>query len=292
MLHFSIIFSGHRSSKWLISFQTCLFASPQLRQCGHSPIHDLLSPAVLAIVPDTFHFMLLLQPIFVWQAWRCVTNVDFEWTFTIKEPLWKYELIMDQNPPSISKRRLPISSVLLDALDLFCSLREIGWSWSPTSSPQWSAVPPSESIRTVFISLLSNITVFDSAHYLIQLVCPAVSTNPNGGSFFDRNLRVGFFARSALAAFSKRCILSLVGRVVFRQHTSDRPPPPLRRLWYASWWRAPRRPGALMGAFAVSAVVHDYVGVWRPGYGSEFSTVEGFFLLHSHGPWHRHGGCV
>jgi len=33
--------------------------------------------AVLAILPNTFLFRLLLQPVFLWQAWRCVTNVDF-----------------------------------------------------------------------------------------------------------------------------------------------------------------------------------------------------------------------
>jgi len=33
--------------------------------------------AVLAILPNTFLFRLLLQPVFLWQAWRCVTDVDF-----------------------------------------------------------------------------------------------------------------------------------------------------------------------------------------------------------------------
>jgi hypothetical protein len=33
--------------------------------------------AVLAILPNTFLFKLLLQPVFVWQAWRCVADVDF-----------------------------------------------------------------------------------------------------------------------------------------------------------------------------------------------------------------------
>ena len=38
------------------------------------------------------------------------------------------------------------------------------------------------------------------------------------------------------------------------------------------------RPGALMGAFAVSAVLHD-LGVWGLWRGTEFHTVGGFFLL-------------
>ncbi len=32
---------------------------------------------VLAILPNTFLIRLLLQPVFVWQAWRCVEDVDF-----------------------------------------------------------------------------------------------------------------------------------------------------------------------------------------------------------------------
>ena len=33
--------------------------------------------AVLAILPKTFLLRLLLQPVFLWQAWMCVANVDF-----------------------------------------------------------------------------------------------------------------------------------------------------------------------------------------------------------------------
>ena len=32
--------------------------------------------AVLAILPKTFLLRLLLQPVFVWQAWRCIADVD------------------------------------------------------------------------------------------------------------------------------------------------------------------------------------------------------------------------
>ena len=38
------------------------------------------------------------------------------------------------------------------------------------------------------------------------------------------------------------------------------------------------KPGAVMGAFAVSALVH-YVGLWGVGNGTEFATAGGFFLL-------------
>ena len=32
--------------------------------------------AVLVILPKTFILRLLLQPVFVWQAWRCIADVD------------------------------------------------------------------------------------------------------------------------------------------------------------------------------------------------------------------------
>jgi len=38
------------------------------------------------------------------------------------------------------------------------------------------------------------------------------------------------------------------------------------------------KPGAVMGAFAVSAVLH-HIGMWGMGNGSEFVTAGGFFLL-------------
>jgi hypothetical protein len=38
------------------------------------------------------------------------------------------------------------------------------------------------------------------------------------------------------------------------------------------------QPGALLGAFAVSVVIHD-LGMWGLGRGTEFRTAGGFFLL-------------
>ncbi|KAI9448701.1 hypothetical protein BJY52DRAFT_1365462, partial [Lactarius psammicola] len=234
--------------------------------------------AVLAILPGTFLFRLLLQPVFLWRAWRCVVDVNlsawlaqllglqsadhvicwnnllvggvfsmvlrsFEWTFIIKEPIRKYELTMDQNPPI--EKRFSISSVLLDAFDLLGNLRGIGWSWSPKSLFRWSTPPPPESIPSIFVSLLFNITAFDAAQYLIQLICPTVSSNPSAGSLFDPNL--SFFPRYAWAAFASICagmwmcslvgsafrIAALIGRIVFRQH-AEHWPPVSQPLWLST----------------------------------------------------------
>ncbi|KAH9168363.1 hypothetical protein EDB89DRAFT_1855643 [Lactarius sanguifluus] len=302
---------------------------------------------VLAILPNTFLFRLLLQPVFLWQAWGCITNINFsawlaqslglqnsdslalwnssfmtgmccmvlrsfEWTFIIKEPIRKYELTMDQGSLKVSKKPLSISSVLLDGLDLFFNLRGIGWSWSPQPSLRWTTAPPS--IPSLFASFLFRVTMFDASQYLIQLVCPAVTSNPSGGSIFDPNLSL--LPRIASVAFAGICggvwtyllldtmyhMAALIGRVVCRQPASHWPPishhpwlsTSLHEFWSYRWHQLFRhvfvtfgarpggallgQPGALIGAFVVSAVLH-YFSMWGAGYGSEFSTVGGFFLL-------------
>ncbi|KAH8982091.1 hypothetical protein EDB92DRAFT_1804839 [Lactarius akahatsu] len=302
---------------------------------------------VLAILPNTFFFRLLLQPALLWQAWWCATNVDvsewlaqslglqnsdstriwnfpfvmgmfclglrsFEWTFVIKEPLRRYELTTDQGAPTGSKKPLSISSVLLDGLDLFFNQRGIGWSWSSQPFPQWTTAPPS--LPSLFASFLFRVTMFDASQYLIQLACPAVSSSPNGGSIFDPNLNL--LPRIASAAFASICggfwtyllldmvynMTALIGRVVCRQPASHWPPishrpwlsTSLHEFWSYRWHQLFRhvfvtfgarpggallgRPGALIGAFVVSAVMH-FTGVWGLGSGAEFGTAGGFFLL-------------
>ncbi|KAH9058078.1 hypothetical protein EDB87DRAFT_962841 [Lactarius vividus] len=302
---------------------------------------------VLAILPNTFLFRLMLQPIFLWQAWGCITSIDFsawlaqslglenadstglwnasfmtgmfclvlrsfEWTFIIKEPIRKYDLTMDQGALKASKKPLSISSVLLDGLDLFFNLRGIGWSWSPQPSLRWTTAPPS--IPSLFASFLLRVTMFDVSRYLIQLVCPAISSGPSGGSIFDPNLSP--LPRIASAAFASICggfwtyllvdtlyhISALIGRIVCRQPASHWPPishrpwlsTSLHEFWSYRWHQLFRhifvtfgarpagallgQPGSLIGAFAVSAAMHHFA-MWGVGYGSEFSTSGGFFLL-------------
>ena len=239
---------------------------------------------------------------------------SFEWAFIIKEPLRKYESTKNPDAPTVAKKHLSISSVLLDAFNLLCNLRGIGWSWSQELSPRaQSTAPTSESIPFVFAFLLLNITVFGASQYLIHRVFPTIGSNPNGGSIFDPNLN--FFPRYALAAFAGICgafwaysyvemlyrIGALVGRVVLRQPASDWPPisnrpwlsTSIHQYWSFRWHQLFRhifivfgarpggallgRPGALMGAFSVSAALH-YFMVWGLGNGSEFTTVGGYFL--------------
>ncbi|KAH9079667.1 hypothetical protein EDB83DRAFT_2514183 [Lactarius deliciosus] len=253
---------------------------------------------VLAVLPNTFYFRLLLQPVFLWQTWWCVANVDFaawlaqslglqnsdtlkfwngafavgmfimtlqsfEWAFLIKEPLRKYELTTDQDPPTLSKNLKPlsISSVLLDGFDLFFNLRGIGWSWSSQPSPRIS----------------------------YKRVSPAVISGPSGGSIFDPNLSL--LPRLGAAALGGICggvwTYSLIDGFYYLAALFG-------RFWSTRWHQLFRhlfvtfgarpgamllgRPGALICGFAVSGVMHNYAA-WGTGYGSDFFSVGGFFVL-------------
>jgi len=234
---------------------------------------------------------------------------SFEWTF-IKKPLRRYE------PPkrgqdALVERPTSLPSILSDAVDLLINVRGIGWSWSSKPFPRDSTPPPS--ITIVLSKMLLKLTVFDASHYAIQYLRPPVNV-PNGGSIFDPSLP--FVPRAVLAAFCSVCgglstyamiestyhCATLVGRIVFRQPASAWPrlfhrpwlSTSLEEFWGVRWHQLGRhlfvvfgarpvgalfgRPGAVMGAFAVSAVIH-YIVVWGFGNGSEFVTVGGFFLL-------------
>ena len=237
---------------------------------------------------------------------------SFEWAFIIKEPIRRYKFATNQDDRKTLKKQFSISSVSFDAFDLLFNLRGSGWSWSPKAIPRRSTAP--ESISSVVATLLFNITVYDTAHYLMQCVFPTIG-NPTGGeSFFDPNLSL--FLRISMAAFAGICggvwtyslvetlyrTATLVGRVLFRQPASDWPPvsnrpwlsTSINEYWSIRWHQLFRhvfitfgarpcgallgRPGAIMGAFAVSAVLH-HLCVWGLGNGHEFSTAGGFFLL-------------
>ncbi|KAI0295338.1 hypothetical protein B0F90DRAFT_1939935 [Multifurca ochricompacta] len=301
--------------------------------------------AVLAILPNTFIFKLSLLPIILWQAWCCTVKLDFsiwlaqlvgvrnadrlnfwnftfvvgmlsivlkslEWTF-IKKPLRRYEIQKGQGSSIPTERRLSISNVLLDALDLFCNQRGIGWSWSTNPFPRESI--PLPSIATILAKTLFKVVVFDTSQYLIHYVRPSIA-NPGGDSLFDPSLDP--IPRTIWAAFaaifggiwaytmvdSIYHIATLVGRIFLRQPASQWPPlfhrpwmsTSIHEFWSVRWHQLFRRvfiifgarPGgtllgrysALMGGFTVSALLH-HIGVWGLGRGSEFSTTGGFFLL-------------
>ena len=233
-----------------------------------------------------------------------------EWAFT-KKPLRRYELPKGQDTPL--ERPLSFPTILLDAFDLLCNPRGIGWSWSRTPFPPGGTPSESPSIGAISAQLLLECTAMDASQHIIQYVCPSVN-NPGGGSLFDPNLGpVRSIAWAAFATFwggvwvytsvdAIYLIATLIGRLVFRQSASQWPPfmrrpwmsTSIREFWSYRWHQALRHffivfgarpggallgaPGAVMGAFAVSAVLH-HLGLWGLGHGMEFSTAGGFFLF-------------
>jgi hypothetical protein len=199
-------------------------------------------------------------------------------------------------------------SVLLDAFDLVTNVRGIGWSWSTNPFPRDSTSPPS--IPFVLLKTASLMTVFDASHYIVQRVRPFT----RGGGLFDPSLTL--VPRTALASFcgilgglfayamidATYHLAMLVGRIIFRQPASAWPPAfhqpwmstSINELWSFRWHQFARhffivfgarpggklfgRPGAVMGAFAVSSILH-HISLWAVGNGTEFVTAGGFFLL-------------
>jgi len=232
-----------------------------------------------------------------------------EWTF-IKKPLRRYEP-PKRDQDTLIERRLSASTVFVDAFDLTCNQRGIGWSWSQNPFPRERIPPPS--IPLLLAKTLFELTVFDASQYIIQSLCPSVN-NPKGGSIFDPNLAL--VPRTALAVFCSACggawvytllnslyyILACIGRIIFRQPASAWPrlfhrpwmATSIQDVWTFRWHQIFRhffivfgarpggalfgKPGALVGAFAVSSILH-HIALWGMGNGTEFVTAGGFFLL-------------
>jgi hypothetical protein len=209
------------------------------------------------------------------------------------------------------ERPLTITNIILDSIDLLFNQRGIRWSWGPKSYLR--TLPPSPSLAVVVIKLLLKLTMYDMTIHLIRRIRPSLDTNA-GDTFFDPNLDP--LPRAALAGFFTLCgglsgymaieviyhIATLVGRVFLRQSAADWPVLTARPwmatsiadFWSFRWHQTLRhiftvfgarpggallgRPGALLGAFGVSAVLH-HIGVWGLGRGAEFSSSGAFFVL-------------
>ena len=232
------------------------------------------------------------------------------WTFT-ERPLRRYDPPPEGQLAAPVERLLSIPNVLLDAFDLISNKRGIGWSWSHNPFPKPDA--RSTSIPAILAKLLLKYVAYDTFHYLVEHFRPSVA-NPAGDTIFDPSLSV--VPRYAWAAFYTVCgavvvytsvdmyyhISTLMGRILLRQSAWQWPPisnrpwlsTSLAELWSLRWHQLFRyvfvtlgsrpggallgRAGALMGAFAISAVLHD-LSMWGVGQGTEFRTVGGFFLL-------------
>ena len=215
----------------------------------------------------------------------------------------RYEPLAEgQHSPT--ERPLTIPNIILDTFDLLCGQRGIRWSYG--DKPYLRTLPPPPSLAAVILRLLFKLTVYDIAIYTVRRTRPSFNT-PVGDTLFDPHLDP--ISRAALAAFLASCcciaiyagievtyhIATLVGRVLFQQPAADWPACSARPwmatsiadFWSARWHQSLRhilvvfgarpagvlfgRPGALLGAFGLSAVLH-WIGMWAVGSGAELSS--------------------
>ena len=237
-----------------------------------------------------------------------MVSKSFEWTFT-KKPLRKYELQEGQDTPI--ERPLSITNVLLDALDLFFNQRGLGWSWSSRPFPNETTPPPS--IASVLAKILFKFTVLDISQYILDWMAP--SLDKTGGGIFATLPLLPRTILSLLAtfvnglwAYAQMALMyhfsTLIGRILLRQPASHWPPffrrpwmaTSIREFWNVHWHQFFRHffvvagarpggvllgwPGAVMGAFAVSGLMH-IAGRWAIGHWhvTELGNEGAFYLV-------------
>jgi hypothetical protein len=238
-----------------------------------------------------------------------MASKSFGWTL-IKKPFRKYGWREGQDTPV--KWPLSVPRALLDALDLFFNQCRIGWSWTSRPFPHKSSPPPS-SIASVFAKILLKYTILDTSQYILHLMNPSINKITGGGRL-DATISIFPHTVLFLLATSLRAVwvygqlelsyhvAMLIGRILLRQ-TAQQWPPFLRRPWMATSLRGlwglrwhqffqhlfgvfgarpgsvlPRQPGAAMGAFVASLLLH-IVGRWETGRMTELIQYGGFFVL-------------
>ena len=282
-----------------------------IRKFGQAPpLEHGVGGAVLSSNIVSFFLTLVTA-----QGWLFgVVLRSLAWTIA-KQPLRRYNPPVEGQHSAPIERPLTISNVLLDALDLMFNLRGIGWSWSHKPFPKTSTW--STSIPAILAKLLLKFVAFDISLCLMQRIRPSVN-DLGGDTIFDSTLSmVPRFARGASCTVCGAMMVytmvdmfylisALIGRILLRQ-PAWRWPPLFERPWastsLADFWRFRwhqmfryvfvvlgsrpvgaklGRPGALLGAFAVSGIMHD-LATWGLGKGMESRSVSGFFLLMSVG---------
>lgn len=205
---------------------------------------------------------------------------------------------------------LPFRRVLQDAGELLFNQRGLGWSWSLNPYPPQVAPRP---LKHIILSLLLKSFIADLASYSIQCLRPTVLRS-GGDTIFDPSLPPPIQYATAIyisimAAIRLYCSVDLIylfatlpACLLFRQSTTQWPPPSDRpwlstsiadfwgNRWHQFYSRTLRavgskplymvlgRPGAVMGAFGLSAVVHDWA-LYGLGRGTDFGTVGLFFVM-------------
>lgn len=235
----------------------------------------------------------------------CLRSI--EWAFATKP----YRRLHSKEASSEPTDDVPPSPVQLlkDTVALTNNHRGIGWSWARNPFPE---VPPRSLTRLTF-TLLLKASLCDIAYFSAVYLCPGINS-PDGDTIFDASLPpLTRYARAILitllvgvlsyTAVDTGYLAAAVPSCLFLGQSTSQWPPPSNRPWLSTsisefWGKRYHRffrqifvavgsrplsaifgkPGAVIGAFAVSALVHDW-GLYGLGKGTEFSTVGMFFVM-------------
>ncbi|TFK45870.1 hypothetical protein OE88DRAFT_1668739 [Heliocybe sulcata] len=239
-----------------------------------------------------------------------------DWTFQ-KSPLTRLSPGGEESQP----KRVSTFRLFGDALDLVFNLRGIGWRWSRSAyippSPWPNPRSKPEFVLTSLFTSILRFVVFDCIQYSIQVSYPLLADH-RGASLFDPSLPplarylkawlicigTGFIIYHGLQAWYQQA--AIVGVLVFQHDHAQWPPlfdepwkaTSLADFWGRRWHQILRRGfltvgskplrkvfgrvGGVMGAFLVSALLHDWA-TWGMGRGGEFWSVGGFFLMNGAG---------
>ena len=219
-------------------------------------------------------------------------------------------------PADANARRATWSSLLLNACDLAVGPREL--NWQGPSKPKSLRQPyplqrESSFMRQRALSSALHLVLSDFLLFSLQSFSPEIGTS-EGGSIFNPSLPASQrYIRSTLMtlllggtiyAITRTFYdgLSMIGVLIFRQHSSQWPPlftspwraTSLKELWGERWhhlnrsWiinvgakpmrRAFGPTGGVLGAFTISGLMHDF-GLRGAGRGSDFFAVVGFFFM-------------
>ncbi|KAH0830210.1 membrane bound O-acyl transferase family-domain-containing protein [Lanmaoa asiatica] len=214
-----------------------------------------------------------------------------------------------------------VSSAMWNAWDLVVNLRGIGWNEPQKMHIPTPYFQVKSRLIFSLLSLGRSIflvLVFDIMNRTIRSFGPDTFGTPKGGTIFDPSLPpseryMKSLIVTLLSGISGYIIIeagyqlhAALFTVLFQQHPSQWPPlfdspwlsTSLASFWGRRWHQLFResfvaigsrpmerylgRTGVVMGAFAVSGVLHD-VGLQGMGQGADTPMITGFFLLHGVG---------